>query len=899
MSRNIHLLLLLSATLALMSAVGCTGADQPTAPPGPGNLTSAAVSSGSGHVLWGLYDIAIDTATLDVQIMPLRTAEFTANVTGFMQPPFSPMHMLSIKLDTVASDIPNGLIVCDVTLKHPFPGVNQFRGFDVRGICMGDASMALNHDPGATFAGPGDLTVLNADGYARWWNSQEFGPQGKIFAYIKGALASKDYTPDAILNGYKYFADELDSEDPVVLDPSQRGTFAAMPGINTRRYELQFPVVGGNPIIHYAYAVDASWNKPDPSGAPDYPVESFPPDANCAEPYLITVADAGSTAWYINDGDNGGFLKLDIEVFDWQSPSNPSGVPGELSGLWFEGEVVSAPVDLLSIATVIPGGETSSVFQVEINGLNLSKSGPNEVWIIAESADPVDYEPQIEGDTSIWTYPESPLSAYLRTIVDISGTQPEQAPEVTSIDPTSGDVGEIVHATVYGNYFANGCQVELRDDTVPVPYTIEATNEVWISGGEVTCDFDLAGQPTGVYSVCVINPSTLEGCLDDGFEVMQGCGVYVDDSNTSGTEDGTMSHPYNTIAEGLTNAATDCEVRVDDSGNPYVEQVTLKSGVKLKSVNWDDSDGDDQATIQQDTTAAVVYGADSATIEGFEIDGMRYGIDCNGTSPEILDCSIVNLRYADCIGVWLRNGSFAHLDGVEVYDINNNTDYGYATFYGIRIDDCDASGGNYVLIEHTIIHHVFSSDIIGLGGGYCYPHGILINSSDGVQIKNTIVHDVTGGNYHEVYGVRIDSSTDVELVNNVIYDIDKTYYYGISYGLNFTNCTNLDVRNVIISHVHKGEGGTGGYYQTAYGVYQSGSTYAFEYNDVYDCQTALYNNVTPGTDCISADPQYVNPGTDFHLSTGSPCINTGDPNIEDYDGSQSDMGAYGGPGSNW
>ena len=104
---------------------------------------------------------------------------------------------------------------------------------------------------------------------------------------------------------------------------------------------------------------------------------------------------------------------------------------------------------------------------------------------------------------------------------------------------------------------------------------------------------------------------------------------------------------------------------------------------------------------------------------------------------------------------------------------------------------------------------------------------------------------------------------------------------------------------MIISHIHKGEGGTGGYYQTAYGVYQSNSTYSFEYSDVYDCTSGNYSGVTAGVGCISANPLYVNAGTDFHLGTGSPCINTGDPSIYDTDSSQSDMGAYGGPGGDW
>ncbi|HDS30402.1 MAG TPA: right-handed parallel beta-helix repeat-containing protein, partial [Firmicutes bacterium] len=766
MLRKTYLLMVLSALISL--AMSCSGSDKPIMPSDNEIMVKPQASTVSGRALWGVYDVMIDTSTLDVTIIPLRTAEFTANVTGFMQPPSSPMHMLSIKIDQLQSDIPNGYIVCDVTLKHPFPGLNQFRGFDVRGICMGDASVSLQHDSSATFAGPDDLTLVNADGYTRWWNPAEFAPHGKILGYIPGGLATKNYTPTARLNGYKYFADGLGVNDPLIINPETRGSFATMPGSNTRRYLIQFPVVAGNPVIHYGYAVDASWSQPDPSGAPDYPIGSFGPDANCAEPYIITVTDAGSAAWYVNDGDNGGFLKLDIEVFDWQAPHNPEGVPGEIVGLILEGEIVSAPVDLLSIATINPGGETSSVYSVEINGLNLTKSGENEIWIIAQSANPVDYEPQIDGDTSMWTYPKKPLSAFLRTTVLISDIQPQQAPVVTSIDPSFGESGELINATVYGNYFMNGCQVELRNDSIPA--VIQATNEVFINSGEVTCDFDLSGKLPGLYDVCVINPNTLEGCLEKGFEIKSGCIVYVDDSNTSGIEDGSMSNPYPTIAKGLQAADFGCEVWVDDSGNVYNEQVTLKAGVKLKSVNWDTSDGDDRATIYQDTASVAVIGANNATIEGFEIDGRRYGIDCNGTSPEIIDCRIVNLRYSDCIGIWIRNGSFAHVKGVEIYDLNNATDYGYATFYGIRIDNCDASGDNHVLIEQSEIHYIFSSDILGLGGGYCHPHGIFIDNSDGVKIKNTIVHDVTGGNYYYVYGIRVQNSNDVELVNNVIYN---------------------------------------------------------------------------------------------------------------------------------
>jgi len=485
----------------------------------------------------------------------------------------------------------------------------------------------------------------------------------------------------------------------------------------------------------------------------------------------------------------------------------------------------------------------------------------------------------------------------LRTGVVVGEEEPQVEPVVTGIDPSQGKEGSVVSAEVYGGNFKVGAQVKLRESGVPVPYVIEGEGEVWVSGNKITCTLNLGGAPLGYYDVVVVNPDLKEGVLEKGFEVTPVNVIYVDDSNTSGIEDGSQSYPYNTIQEGLAAASSGWEVWVDDSGLDYMGPISLKSDVVLKSVNWDEDDGDDEASIFYGEAGAAVIGAEGATIEGFVIDAHRYGIDCNGVSCEIKDCRVVNLRYSNSIGIWIRNGSYTHLDGVEVSDVNNNTDPGYATFYGIVVDNCPSVGGEYVLIEHTVVKKVFSSGLFG--GSYCWPHGIYVNNSSGVKIRNTIVNEVSGGNYHDAYGIRIMNSQDVELVNNVIYNVYKSYYYGTAYGLYIANCVSVDVRNTIISRIRKGEGGTGGYYQYAYGVYQSNSTYEFEYNDVYDCQTGLYAGLTPGVGCISANPLYVNPGEDFHLSAGSPCINTGDPSIQDYDGSQSDMGAYGGPGGNW
>jgi len=56
------------------------------------------------------------------------------------------------------------------------------------------------------------------------------------------------------------------------------------------------------------------------------------------------------------------------------------------------------------------------------------------------------------------------------------------------------------------------------------------------------------------------------------------------------------------------------------------------------------------------------------------------------------------------------------------------------------------------------------------------------------------------------------------------------------------------------------------------------------------------NQNEPNVGNISADPQFVNEWGDYHLLGGSPCTNSGDPNLTDFhNNTRSDMGTYGGP----
>lgn len=455
----------------LLIIFGCSGGKDPVNSDPFHALESSVQQTNNSNVLWGLWHISIDPTTLTAQIVPLRTSQFTCNVTQFMQPPSSPVHMISLSFPP-GGDPANGYFIVDVSLKHPFPGLYMYNGFDVRGVFMSNGTLAGQYDSSAVRAGPEDSRLLNMDGYTRFWNSTEFTSYGTIFGYTKGKLGPP-INPSATINPYKYFADGLEKEAAVEsLDPSTRGIFKAG-STNTRRYMIQFKMSGGSVVFDFNYAVVASWEEPDKSYAPNYPSEAFSISANCAEAYHMVMTDAGSTAYYVNDTKKGGKFVFDLEIFDRQGAVKPAGVPGEISAIWLESNVLTSPVNVLGSAIIKPGSTSaSSVFQVELTSLQLKSSGQVEFFATIESADPTTYEPQIPGGSS-FAYPSAPLAAYFTFYGTISDKEPPPVDDWPTtpvlIDPNyevyatrfAVDVNGIVHAlycdynTIYWSYSTN------------------------------------------------------------------------------------------------------------------------------------------------------------------------------------------------------------------------------------------------------------------------------------------------------------------------------------------------------------------------------------------------------------------------------------------------------------
>jgi hypothetical protein len=205
-------------------------------------LSGAANPANEGRLsqthLWGYYDVYIDVPTQTVDAILNRDAMFTANVVNFIngKPANLSFHINDTPVTAEYVDVD-----IDVTINHPFPGLTQYNGYDVRGIFMGDGSASLEYNPDLIYPVPGFDQLMLADpddgfggpdGYTRWFNITEFSTGGMpLFQYTKGKMASPGFAGTSTLNPYRYYADGLGTTDDLwtwmSAHADQHGVFAS------------------------------------------------------------------------------------------------------------------------------------------------------------------------------------------------------------------------------------------------------------------------------------------------------------------------------------------------------------------------------------------------------------------------------------------------------------------------------------------------------------------------------------------------------------------------------------------------------------------------------------------------------------------------------------------------
>ncbi len=433
-----YLFPIVSATLALtLILAGCqSGPTEPDPLSAPGDAIARVASGGQPHRCLGYYLVSLNKETFDVNVVPVRSAEWHFNMTGVLNQTMG----ISAKGVPAQSDPANGLFVIDVTLEHPFATKPQFSGFDVKGIVMTPGTLNAG---GQMFADADEVRLENADGYTRWWNPTEFTQPG-VLGYIEGTLAVAP--PDiltATVNPYRIFADSLDAtsgyktllEIPPDSD-NGRAVFRAGSS-NTRRYRLRFPMDPWPQVI-YGYAIDTAWDYPDPNPPMETP-DDFPISANQPEPFYVATSVVMNTLYFdeeaVGGGVGGGMLELEIGVSDWQGLQYGN-IADEVSSVYvFAPDLFSGGFDAQFTEEVAQQAK----WRIDLTGSAVpAHSGEMLVVIRVGSSDGSTYKQAMP------PAPEEPLATYRVITLDIPNPDCEADTNNSFGEAVGLELGELV-----------------------------------------------------------------------------------------------------------------------------------------------------------------------------------------------------------------------------------------------------------------------------------------------------------------------------------------------------------------------------------------------------------------------------------------------------------------------
>ena len=258
-SKGVVWVLSLGLMLALVSCMG-RGPIQP-APLQSGNKGSNGITTSYGPTnrsILGYWKFAVSADRSSVKLVPVRSTELHLNVVKLLEGKACE-DCLKIENFAVSS---SDVLFCDVTLTHPFPGLDKYTGFDVRGIVVSGSDYTFPIS-GKTISWIGDhIKLLSPDGYTSVFNPTEFPsdkPGPDALKYIKGKMSTGG-SLTATLNPFIAF-----------MRDSERRNFA--PGKSeTKKFMLK--LVPGK--LEFGYIVDACWAPV--AGPITDPIKDFPPE---------------------------------------------------------------------------------------------------------------------------------------------------------------------------------------------------------------------------------------------------------------------------------------------------------------------------------------------------------------------------------------------------------------------------------------------------------------------------------------------------------------------------------------------------------------------------------------------------------------------------------------------
>ncbi|MBO6940097.1 MAG: DUF4215 domain-containing protein [Deltaproteobacteria bacterium] len=183
--------------------------------------------------------------------------------------------------------------------------------------------------------------------------------------------------------------------------------------------------------------------------------------------------------------------------------------------------------------------------------------------------------------------------------------------------------------------------------------------------------------------------------------------------------------------------------------------------------------------------------------------------------------------------------------------------------YGLRLEDVGTHTLNRIQLEDISQYGIYvdrGSFQLDRITATRTRYGLYVTSAASVQLTNALIHD------QSIHCVQVDqnSSSPADTV------LEHVTFYDCSYGVYYNAASGTSRRTVVRSSLATNN--------RSYGIRRAASgTLEVTYTNAWGNSSGNLSGTTGGTGNLSANPLYVAPGSDFHLTMTSVSVDAGDP----------------------